>query len=140
MIELAETLSRLPRLDRSTLYGKFHALYGIPAPRRLSRALLELAIAHRLQTQAFGDLNASLAARLIKGKIETPNAGKAEPGTILLREWHGVHHTVTVHADGVEYRGQRYRSLTEVTKVISGQKRSGPRFFGLVRTKPRSRG
>ena len=55
------------------------------------------------------------------------------PGTRLVREWRGVTHMVLIHADGVEWRGQRYRSLTLVARKITGARWSGPRFFGLRR-------
>jgi hypothetical protein len=50
---------------------------------------------------------------------------------VLLREWQGVTHQVTVIEDGVLYRGQRYRSLSEVARLITGSRWSGPLFFGL---------
>jgi hypothetical protein len=53
------------------------------------------------------------------------------PGTVLIREWHGVSYRVTVLADGVQLRGARYRSLSEVARKITGSRWSGPRFFGL---------
>ena len=56
-------------------------------------------------------------------------------GTRLVREWNGETHTVLVHADGVEWRGQRYRSLSVVAREITGAHWSGPRFFGLTSTK-----
>ena len=52
-------------------------------------------------------------------------------GTRLVREWRGVTHTVLVHADGFEWNGRRYRSLTIVAREITGAHWSGPRFFGL---------
>ncbi len=54
-------------------------------------------------------------------------------GTRLVREWNGQTHTVLVHADGVEWRGKRYRSLSVVAREITGAHWSGPRFFGLER-------
>ncbi len=33
------------------------------------------------------------------------SAIKASPGTVLIREWHGVSHRVTVLADGALFRG-----------------------------------
>ena len=53
-----------------------------------------------------------------------------KPGTRLVREWNGHTHTVLVHADGVEWRGTRYRSLSVVAREITGAHWSGPRFFG----------
>ena len=58
---------------------------------------------------------------------------KVSPGTVLLREWRGVTHQVSVIEDGVVYRAKRYRSLSEVAFVITGNRWSGPRFFGINR-------
>src|ERR1700704_4946136 len=43
----------------------------------------------------------------------------------------GPTHMVLIHADGIEWRGQRYRSLSLVARKITGARWSGPRFFGL---------
>ena len=59
-------------------------------------------------------------------------------GTRLVREWNGQTHTVLVHADGVEWRGKRYRSLSIVAREITGAHWSGPRFFGLRSKRMRS--
>jgi hypothetical protein len=40
-------------------------------------------------------------------------------------------HTVLIHADGVEWKGRRYPSLSVVAREITGAHWSGPRFFGL---------
>jgi hypothetical protein len=36
-----------------------------------------------------------------------------------------------VHDDEVVYRGKRYGSLSEVARLITGTRWSGPLFFGL---------
>jgi hypothetical protein len=60
---------------------------------------------------------------------------------VLIREWHGVSHRVTVLEDGALYRGKRYHSLSEVARVITGTHWSGPRFSGLkAPSKERERG
>ena len=56
---------------------------------------------------------------------------KLEPGAILVREWHGTKHRVVILESGVRFRDQRYRSLSEVARVITGNRWSGPLFFGL---------
>jgi hypothetical protein len=38
-----------------------------------------------------------------------------------------------VLADGFDYRGQKYNSLSRIAKVITGTVWSGPVFFGLKR-------
>ena len=52
-------------------------------------------------------------------------------GTKLIREWQGVEHTVTVLADGYEWQGQPYKSLSAVARAITGTRWNGWVFFGL---------
>ena len=33
--------------------------------------------------------------------------------------------------DGFDYKGERYRSLSEIARMITGTRWSGPLFFGL---------
>ena len=56
---------------------------------------------------------------------------KIGPNTILIREWGGTRHQVTVLENGAMFRGKRYRSLSQVARVITGSQWSGPLFFGL---------
>ena len=67
-----------------------------------------------------------------RGKVESaPRAPSLEPGARLVREWNGVTHTVDVIDDGFEWQDQRYGSLSEIARLITGARWSGPRFFGL---------
>ena len=52
-------------------------------------------------------------------------------GTRLLREWQGVEHAVTVLADGFEWEGRPYRSLSAIARAITGTRWNGRTFFGL---------
>ena len=56
-------------------------------------------------------------------------------GTRLIREYQGVEHTVTVMADGYEWQGRPYKSLSAIARHITGTRWNGLLFFGL-----RSRG
>jgi len=56
---------------------------------------------------------------------------KIGPDTILIREWGGTRHEVTVVENGVIFRGKHYRSLSQVARIITGSQWSGPLFFGL---------
>ena len=53
------------------------------------------------------------------------------PGAVLVREFKGREHRVTVRANGFEYRGDTYRSLSAVAHAISGSHWNGFHFFGL---------
>jgi hypothetical protein len=53
------------------------------------------------------------------------------PGGQITRKYRGRTISITVLADGFEYLGERYRSLTAVAKAITGSHMNGFRFFGL---------
>lgn len=120
----------LERLDLEGLRSAWRNRYG-PAPRLRSRELLALTLAWRIQSEAFGGLDAATRRKL---KAETAGGRSSldlAPGTVLTREWKGVPETVRRTEDGYEWRGRTYRSLTAVARAISGGPRSGPLFFGL---------
>ena len=109
--------------------------FGQDAPPRLSRALIEKAIAYDLQVKAFGGLpsrtrRALRAAAKTEGKSALSNLPSR--GTRLIREWHGTMHEIEVLEDGYLWRGARHRSLSAIARAITGTRWSGPRFFGLV--------
>ena len=76
------------------------------------------------------------AGLCVPGQLQEPLTG-----TVLIRDWQGKSHHVTVLDRGVLYRKKNYRSLSQVARVITGCRWSGPLFFGLRgRTKEGSRG
>ena len=62
--------------------------------------------------------------------------GVPRPGTILQRQYKGQRLEVRVLSNGFEYAGETYKSLSAVTKVITGSHQSGQRFFGLTGDNP----
>jgi hypothetical protein len=134
---LTDELAELRDLDLVALKQRWRALYRNEAPVRIGQALLLHAIAYRLQETALGGLKRStrrLLERVAEDNVRLRPATekpRITPGTVLIREWHGVTHRVTVLKDGVLLRGARYRSLSEVARKITGSRWSGPRFFGL---------
>jgi hypothetical protein len=138
-IDIAAELARLGELTIFELRGEWRRVHRMPPPMRLSRDLLIRGITYKLQERSLGGLSRSLMRKLEHLSVEpaVSDEGKPtppvplKPGTRLVREWHGVTHTVLVHAEGVEWNGRRYRSLTVVAREITGAHWSGPRFFGL---------
>jgi DUF2924 family protein len=136
---LASELARLRSLDGPALKRRWRALYASEPPARISPSLLLHAVGYRLQEKALGGLKPStrrLLERVAQDSAARPHsvsapAGKLKPGTVLVREWRGATHQVTVLDDGVMLRGERYRSLSEVARRITGSRWSGPLFFGL---------
>ncbi len=138
-IEIAAELARLGDLTIFELRAEWRRLHRMAPPMRLSRELLIRGIAYKLQERALGALSKSILRKLESLNVDRMrgDARKStppiwlKPGMRLVREWRGVTHTVLVHADGVEWNGRRYRSLTIIAREITGARWSGPRFFGL---------
>ncbi len=131
----------LDQLDRAALVEAWRTTHGRPPPRGLGKRLLALAEAYHRQAELEGGLKPDIRKRLERiaaGKPDRPlrevrTSSRKAPaaGTRLLREWQGESHVVEVLEDGVLYRGEAYRSLSEVARTITGARWSGPRFFGL---------
>ena len=54
-----------------------------------------------------------------------------KPGTRFIRQWKDQIHIVNAEEGNYEYRGARYGSLSEIARLITGTRWSGPLFFGL---------
>lgn len=136
---LEKELENLPRLDRATLKKRFSGFYGFEPPPRFSRKLMIRAVAYKLQEKVYGGLKPATRRFLLeaaKPSLKTENErhtphARFKSGTILMREWQGVTHQVTVLEDGFLFRGKCYRSLSEVACLITNAHWSGPAFFGL---------
>lgn len=137
-LDIAAEIARLESLALDRLREEWRRLNQTPPPKRLSRAILLRGITYKIQENAFGGLSKAILRKLqtcapteaLPAKNRRPRPS-FKPGTRLVREWHGITHTVVILADGVEWRGQRYRSLSVVAREITGAHWSGPRFFGL---------
>jgi Protein of unknown function (DUF2924) len=129
--DLGTALAGLERASRHHLAELWAEHYGMPPPPRTSRALMIRAVAYKMQERELGGLSAMTRRLLSEEGARAPRHRVIRTGTVLIREWHGVAHQVTVGEEGVLYRGERYRSLSEVARLITGARWSGPRFFGL---------
>ena len=132
-------LRALEQMDHATLRAEWRRLYRANPPKKVTRNLLLLAVAWKIQEQAFGGLGAATRRRLAAlaetldrdGDVTRSRVARLRPGAKLVREWHTKTHTVTVCEDGFEWRGRHWRSLSVIAREITGGHWSGPRFFGL---------
>ena len=138
--DLAREIASLSALDAETLRQRWKALIGADPSPYLGRSLIVRALAYRLQERALGGLKLAtqrILDRVCDGREKAASERipkrRAGAGTVLIREWRGVHHRVTVLDNDVVYRGRRYKSLSEVARAITGTHWSGPLFFGLKR-------
>jgi len=136
--ELAREITRLLTLEAPALRERWASIFGDDPSPNLRRALLLRAIAYRLQEKASARLKPStqrlldrIADNRSRDAPQSTPQRRASAGTVLIREWRGVSHRVTVLDHEVVYRDRRYRSLSEVARAITGSRWSGPLFFGL---------
>src|ERR1700730_4145144 len=117
--QLAQEIAALTSLSVKELKERWRALYGSEPHRRMRRELLTRAVAYRLQERALGGLKPStrrLIARIAAqasghGTERAASVRKASAGTVLIRDWRGISHRVTVPAAGGVSREQLSRSL-----------------------------
>jgi hypothetical protein len=110
----------------------------------MRRDLMLRILAYRLQEKEFGGFSDASCRRLRQmGSAFEANPDAAvssrppiKPGTRLVRQWKEQVHVVQVEAEGYEYKGARYESLSEIARLITGTRWSGPLFFGLKGKQP----
>jgi hypothetical protein len=136
---IAQRLAELPVLSKPSLCELWKELFQAPPPTQLRRRLMIQILAHRLQEQAFGSLGTAIRGRLrqlarsfaTNSESMIPSTPRLKPGTRLVRQWRDQVHLVNVEAKGYEYQGARYQSLSEIARLITGTRWSGPLFFGI---------
>jgi len=110
-------------------------------PPPFNRRYLESRLAYRIQELAYGGLKPETGKRLetlgeqLDGGDRKKSRIRADMmpivGTRLIREWQGVEHVVTVTADGFDWQGRPYKSLSAIACAITGTRWNGWVFFGL---------
>ncbi|HWY21213.1 MAG TPA: DUF2924 domain-containing protein [Candidatus Acidoferrum sp.] len=136
---IAQRLAALPQLSKTALFDLWKQLFNASPSPKLRRDLMIPILAFRLQEQAFGSLGARTRDRLrnLSRAFERdsdsaiPSAPQIRPGTRLVRQWRDQVHLVNVEASFYEYQGARYKSLSEIARLITGTRWSGPLFFGI---------
>lgn len=131
---IEERIARIEAMSARERKAEWQRCTGTDAPPAYGSGLLARAIAHQVQEAALGSMRKADLKRVQtaggSSKVKAASAA-VKPGTWLSRTWHGEVHQVIVLESGFEYRGERYSSLSEVAKRITGSHWSGPRFFGL---------
>ena len=153
-------IEQLRKLTVGGLRTKYKEVFGENS-RSNHKDFLFRRIAWRLQAQAEGDLSerarrraleiandADLRTRAprnsgaqdssaVRRTVVTAIDGKRDcrlpaPGTLLTREFQGQTFVVTVLAEGFEYEGRKYKSLSAIASEITGTRWNGFVFFGCA--------
>ncbi len=133
-------LAALQTLPTAELKGQWREMFGTEPPP-FNKPYLQSRLAYRIRELAHGGLRPETRARLeaLGEQLDGGNVvlrrvradSRSLAGTRLLREWRGVEHAVTVLADGFEWEGRPYRSLSAIARAITGTRWNGWIFFGL---------
>jgi|SRR5215471_7622489 len=124
----------LSRLSLKKLKAAWSAEFGREPPKGLWRDLLLRTLAWRLQEKAFGGHDKA-TRKLLEAygqkRFGDQRCQRLKAGTVLVREFNNVRHTVTIVSGGFAWREKTYPSLSAIARVITGTNWNGPRFFGL---------
>ena len=136
---ITERLASLPNLSKPAVCDMWKQLFTKDPSPAIRKDMMLRIVGHRLQEQAFGGLSDASCRRLrqLASTFEADpdavvsNRPPIKPGTRLVRQWKEQVHVVEVETEGYEYRGARYENLSEIARLITGTRWSGPLFFGL---------
>jgi hypothetical protein len=136
---IARELAQLAQSPIAVLRARWRGEFRSEPPQAFGPDLLRRSLAYKLQETAYGKLSTAtqraldrLVAQLEKNlsaRVALPR--RIKPGSVLVRDWKGKSHRVTVLAQGFEHEGRTHESLSEIARLITGTRWNGPRFFGL---------
>lgn len=114
------------------LRALWHERHSVDAPIGFSKDLLARALAYQIQEEILGSLERAYERRLDEGKRSGSTAElHLKPGSVVVREYQGQVHAVTILPNGFSWQGETYASLSTIAHKITGTIWNGPRFFGL---------
>jgi hypothetical protein len=158
-VNVAKEVAGLRKLTMKELRARYAEAFGEQTNAN-NKAWLLKRIVWRLQANAEGDLTERArrrAAELANDadlRLAPPKPKAAPPpqertriaaitltsgdrlpptGSVITRDYKGETLRVTVLADGFEFEGDRYKSLSAVAKAITGQHCNGFLFFRLTK-------
>jgi hypothetical protein len=104
-------------------------------PPGFTKGLIGRYLAYQVQEKAFGGLDRktkNFLDALARGReADAPRPRRLKTGTLIIREYQGKRHEVTVATDGFIWREKTYPSLSMIAREITGTSWNGPRFFGV---------
>jgi len=156
---IVSEINRLRQMSVSELRVEWVRLYGEPTRSR-NRTFLWRRLAWRVQELQFGGLSDAAKARILDLAPATfqrsqvppgflPAAGGIasssgplrrdprlpSPGSTIVRKYKGDDVRVVVMADGFEWDGRQFDTLSQVAFAITGSRWNGFLYFGLTERK-----
>lgn len=131
---IAEQIAQYSTLPLKDLKAAWAGEFRREPPKGLWQDVLLRTLAWRLQERAFGGHDKA-AVRLLEAygqnRAGDPRCHRLKAGSVLVREYGGARHTVTIVAGGFAWQDKTYLSLSAIARIITGTNWNGPRFFGL---------
>jgi hypothetical protein len=159
-LNVGKELAALNRMSVDALRARYAEIFGEPTNGRHKQWLVKRII-WRMQSLAEGDLterarrraselanDADLRRKAPKSLTAAPDAATRTrvsrlppnrdrrapiPGSLITRVYKSETLEVKVLADGFEYQGETYKSLSAVAKHITGSHCNGYHFFRLTK-------
>lgn len=122
------TIQSLQDAEREELRALWQSRFQREPPARVHTGLMRNVLTWHEQCEAHG---IKPARQIVASAASGAVAGSLRSGTRLIREWRGATHEVHVRAQGFDYAGTTYTSLSAIARAITGTPWSGPAFFGL---------
>jgi len=157
MATVSQQLASLESMTVGELAEKFREVFGFPTRTR-NKPYLRKRVAWQIQALAEGGLSPRALAKIeelallapVRWRPDMTAAGAVGvfpvrsrdprlpmPGSVLVRVHKDTENRVTVLPEGFDYQGQRYASLSQIARLITGTPWNGFLFFGLQRrTRP----
>src|SRR5262252_7846363 len=125
-------IDRIRSLGLDDLRTLWRTTFRSSPPKGFTKDLVARFICWHIQEQAFGGLDPQ-TVKVLDGYVRNnkPPGRRLKAGTVLVREYQGERHTVTIVPGGYVWHETTYASLSTIARAITGTAWNGPRFFGL---------
>jgi hypothetical protein len=128
-------IDQVRSLGVDALRAQWRMLFGAVPPKGLSKDFIGRMVAYRIQEQAFDGLDretVKLLDRLARGEKPNELNRRLKTGTVLVREYKGERHTVTVVPNGFLWQDTTYSSLS----IIARYEMEWPAFLRAAGPEP----
>lgn len=131
---LKAAMTSLATMPIDRLRAEYEKALGTPAGKTKRDSLIKaLAVRATAGTAAAATTEAPATARQAPRATKARDPRLPKVGTVLTREFKGKTYEVKVLADGFEFQGRDYRSLTKIALEITEYPSvSGPLFWGIA--------
>ena len=120
--------------SRQSSIAQWRMIFASEPPLRIGAALLAAIVAQAQRESTIAStmrtLEKQLASAIALQTLSAHSTTTLRTGDRFVRGWGGANHEVTILPNGFSYRGDIYQSLSEIARLITGARWSGPRFFG----------